>query len=242
MAALVTVQGLGWKFGQLPVLDGVSLEVHPGQNVAVVGPSGCGKTTLLRLIAGLLHSHGHHGNGSFSVNTARIAFVFQEDRLIPWKNVAQNLRFVAPTADEATLHETLGLMDMSESRKAYPAQLSGGMRQRVNVARALVSNPELILMDEPFQSLDETIKANILSRLSKLQAQRGFSTLLVTHSLREALCFAHRIYFLTPRPATNRFVQDVTIPPAHRHLFDPVLLQEEGKILQRWFLPDSHKE
>ncbi|HRW94077.1 MAG TPA: ABC transporter ATP-binding protein, partial [Thermotogota bacterium] len=240
MGALLIVQNLRWHFAKLPVLEGVSLEVQPGQNVAVVGPSGCGKTTLLRLIAGLLPMPTNPGSGVLTVNTPRIAFVFQEDRLIPWKSVVQNLRFVASDAHQATLRESLKLMELSESLDAYPAQLSGGMRQRVNVARALVSNPDLILMDEPFQSLDETIKANILSRLAQLQKQHGFSTLFVTHSLREALCFAHRIYFLTPRPSKNRFVQDVQIPPVHRHLFDPVLLQEEGKILQRWFLPTAN--
>ncbi len=185
----------------------LQLEVETGQFTAIVGPSGCGKSTLLNIVSGL--DSDLQGSVKFIPEPLpSTGFMFQQARLLPWLTVAQNLELVlrdltGPRREEAhqripTLLQQVDLTDFSD---AYPAQLSVGMRQRVSLLRAFIIQPDLLLMDEPFQSLDEPTTRQMHELLLKLWRETRASVLFVTHNLREALTLSDRVIFLSARPA-----------------------------------------
>lgn len=204
-------------------LRDVQFAAGAGEFVAIVGPSGTGKTTLLNIIAGLdtdvAGDIRWHGQPLAACGGSRLGFMFQEARLMPWLTVEQNIRLVLhgqPEGEDAAsllrmqaLLERVGLQDF---RAAYPRQLSGGMQRRVSLVRAFVVQPQLLLMDEPFQSLDEPTANQLRDLLLELWAETGATVLFVTHSLREALTLADRVLFLSARPA--QVVLDYTVPVA----------------------------
>jgi NitT/TauT family transport system ATP-binding protein len=222
-----------------------------GEFVAIVGPSGTGKSTLLNLIAGL--DTAFAGTINYPPQTT-LSFMFQEPRLLPWLSVADNIRLVldAPQhrhdnqrfARMDTLLQQLGLQDF---RASFPNQLSGGMKRRAALVRAFVTQPQLLLMDEPFQSLDEPTAQDLRQLLLKLWAESCPTVLFVTHSLNEALLLADRVLFLSPRPA--KVMLDYRVPlsrprPLTTHLLQPLqaeLLQQHPKLLSG-VLNASHKE
>lgn len=197
------VTGLGHRFGLTDVLEAIELSLRPGESVALVGPSGCGKTTLLNLIAGLDQpSAGRIDNGYVTD-----AYVFQQPRLLPWKTALDNIALglkaagVAPRqrGDRARgLGLRLGLAE--EDMDKFPHQLSGGMQSRVALARALVLEPDLLLLDEPFSALDVGLKAELYALLLREMAARGASLLMITHDLMEAVRLADRILMMAPGP------------------------------------------
>lgn len=198
------------------------MKVYEGDAVAIVGPSGCGKTTLLRIVAGLERPD----SGTIKRFFNRLGFVFQEDRLIPWYDVWRNLEFVC--GDERKINrvlEQVGLLDFAHYK---PRQLSGGMRQRLNLARALLVEPDLLLLDEPFRSLDTPTKMRLMDDLSRLLESVKVSYILVTHDVREALRLAKRIYVMSGRPA--KFVHTVELTEKI-DFFDPSFLHFEKAIL-----------
>ena len=184
-------------------LHNATFFVTRGEFVAIVGPSGCGKSTLLRLVAGLeTPTDGRVECGS----DERLSFVFQEPTLMPWATVATNVRtaldlagMVRSEADDrvAAMLELVGLRDFAN---AYPRQLSGGMKMRVSLARALVTEPTLLLMDEPFGALDDMTRAHLEDELLRLARSRGLTVLFVTHNIAEAIYLADRVLVLSPRP------------------------------------------
>ncbi len=193
----------------------LEFEVAAGQFTAIVGPSGAGKSTLLNIISGL--DKDVRGEVKFLSSLApRIGFMFQEARLIPWLSVRQNIELVLeglPVSDQQTalariplLMQQVGLNDFIE---AYPGQLSIGMRRRVSLVRAFLIQPDLLLMDEPFQSLDEPTAMQMRELLLKLWRDTSASVLFVTHNLQEALTLAERVIFLSARPA--RVVFDLVL-------------------------------
>jgi NitT/TauT family transport system ATP-binding protein len=207
------------RFGALDVLDAVSFEVAAGEVVAIVGPSGCGKSTLLSILGGLLRPasgaaglRGEAPAGSFNPLT----FVFQDFALLPWCTVEANVDFpllhvgLAPAERRALVDDALRRTGLTDFRGAYPKQLSGGMRQRVGIARALVVRPAILLMDEPLSALDSQTRELLMEDFIGLLADGAMGAVYVTHNLEEAVRLADRIVVLSRRPGRVREV--VAIP------------------------------
>ncbi len=206
---------------QLKVLENISFNLRSDEIVALVGPSGCGKTTVLNIIAGLLTAD----KGQLNMKDSRIAYIFQETRLLPWKTVENNISFVQEnflSGDEAyQIRESLlyssGLYDMKGS---YPGQLSGGMKQRLEIIRALSIKPYLLLMDEPFKSLDISLKYQLQQMLLTEYNKNKFSIMYVTHDPEDAVLLADRILILSSKPSKIRKIFQINKPREERDLQD----------------------
>ena len=194
------------RFGDTQAIRDLSLELPTSGIVAIMGPSGCGKTTILQLLAGLLQPT----SGTIRCSAQSIAYVFQEPRLLPWRTVADNIRLsradfkIPPQHTVEAWLEAVGLADCADK---YPDELSGGMRQRVSIARALYCGSELLLMDEPFQGLDHEIKARIMETVRHSRMDDRMLTLLVTHHMDEAQEIADLILTFDSSPASAFTVQ-----------------------------------
>lgn len=174
---MIRLEQVGWSFGRRCLLESVSMEVRAGDLIVLRGPSGCGKTTLLHLLAGLIEpDRGHR-----VADTRHIGLAFQDDRLIPWLTVEENLRFIEP-ADRPFGHLETGLerMGLAEARYAHPDILSGGMRKRLNILRALISRPDVLLLDEPYAFQDEEYIERINEDLQTAR-ERGAAVVIVSH-------------------------------------------------------------
>ncbi|WP_454860703.1 ABC transporter ATP-binding protein [Promicromonospora soli] len=193
-------------------LEGVSLAVAAGEFVSVVGPSGCGKSTLLRLASGLDHVTG----GNVEVNATSTSYVFQEATLLEWRSALRNVELVgelrgAGKADRRRrAQEALDLVGLTGFEKQHPRQLSGGMRMRVSIARALVAEPDLALFDEPFGALDEITRLRMQTELQSLFELKNFAGLFITHSVSEAVYLSTRVVVMSGRP--GRVVADIPVP------------------------------
>ncbi|MFI9485753.1 ABC transporter ATP-binding protein [Promicromonospora sp. NPDC052451] len=193
-------------------LEGVSLSVTAGEFVSVVGPSGCGKSTLLRLASGLDHVTG----GSIEVNATSTSYVFQEPTLLEWRSALRNVELVGELRGAAKpdrrrrAQEALDLVGLSGFEKQHPRQLSGGMRMRVSIARALVAEPDLALFDEPFGALDEITRLRMQTELQSLFQLKSFAGLFITHSVSEAVYLSTRVVVMSGRP--GRVVADIPVP------------------------------
>jgi NitT/TauT family transport system ATP-binding protein len=205
--------------GNVIALDGLDLTIAPGAFLAVLGPSGCGKSTLLRLIAGLDKPTGGSVHLTESVTRSGIAYVFQDAHLLPWRNVLRNVELPLELlgvgrrerAERAT--HMLDQVGLSDALRRYPSQLSGGMRMRVSLARALVTNPRLLLLDEPFAALDEITRQRLDEQLRQLWASRGMTVIFVTHSTAEAIFLADRAIVMTRRPGRILLDEPISLPP-----------------------------
>ncbi len=191
----------------LEVLRDVVFTLARGEVGALVGPSGCGKTTMLRIIAGLeadfTGTIGRPAGG-------RLGMVFQEPRLLPWRTVDDNVRLVAPDIGEAALASLFTALELTAHRSHFPGELSLGLARRVALARAFAIEPDLLLLDEPFVSLDDALATKLREELATLVQGRAITTLLVTHDLDEAIGLADRVFLLSPRPA--RIVAAFAVP------------------------------
>ena len=221
-------------YGPLPVLEDVSLSVGTGEVVAVVGPSGCGKSTLLRILGGLeLPSRGRAlVTGEPAPGTLNaLTFVFQDFALLPWRSVAGNVRLALEghglneREREAIVADVLARTGLAEFAAAYPKQLSGGMRQRVGMARALAVRPAILLMDEPLSALDGQTRELLMDDLVALQGAGDLASVYVTHNLDEAVRLADRVVVLSRRPGRVRAVVPVE-RPRRRAPGDPELARE----------------
>ncbi|MEO8096650.1 MAG: ABC transporter ATP-binding protein [Acidobacteriota bacterium] len=198
------------------VIDGMSLEVPAGEFLAVLGPSGCGKSTLLRMIARLLPADS--GRIVTQPEQPRTAFVFQDAHLLPWRTVLDNaalpLELLGMPRDERhrAARGVLAQVGLADTEDRYPAQLSGGMRMRVSLARALVTQPTLLLMDEPFAALDEITRFNLEVQLRELWRVRGMTVVFVTHSISEAAFLANRAIVLARRNGTIQLDLPIDLP------------------------------
>jgi NitT/TauT family transport system ATP-binding protein len=199
------------------VLASFSLQIPAGEFLAILGPSGCGKSTLLRIIAGLAAPDA----GTLSITPApRTAFVFQDAHLLPWRTVLENaalpleLQHMPESQRHAAARAALAQVGLEDAEHRYPAQLSGGMRMRVSLARALVTDPTLLLMDEPFAALDEITRFHLEVQLRDLWQARGMTVLFVTHSISEAAFLANRALVLARRG--GEILQDLAIDLPHQ--------------------------
>ncbi len=211
----------------LSVLDDICLTLHKEEFVALVGPSGCGKSTLLNLCAGLLSpTKGEiRFAGEDLSEEPRVSIVFQETGLMPWRNVYDNIAFGLEAGGDIPgkewadrIHRYIQLVGLAGFEKAYPHQLSGGMRQRVGIARALAVEPALLLMDEPFSALDAQTRLIMQEELVTLWEKTKLTTLYVTHNIQEAVMLADRVVLLSRRPGRIRDILSIRIPRADRPL------------------------
>jgi ABC-type nitrate/sulfonate/bicarbonate transport system ATPase subunit len=192
--------------GRLEVLGEFSIAVANGEVGALVGPSGCGKTTLLRIIVGL--DSDFEGTVQLPAH-GRLGIVFQEPRLLPWRSVEENVRLAAPQASDASLNALFATLGLAEHRRHYPGELSLGLARRVALARAFAVEPELLVLDEPFVSLDAELAARLRAELAELVARGPVTTLLVSHNVDEVIGLADRVFLLSGNPA--RVLADVPI-------------------------------
>ena len=211
MPSLIEFRGIHHAFGARPVLENIDLGVERSEFVCIVGPSGCGKTTLLRLLAGLLGpSHGEVTLGGKRVTAPppEVAFMFQDysKALLPWRTASGNVSLALeagnyPRANRAArIRELLDKVGLGGHAEAYPAQLSGGMQQRLQIARCLAQEPQVLLMDEPFGALDAMTRDSMNLELQRIWRETGKTIVLVTHSITEAVFLADRVVLLSPRP------------------------------------------
>jgi NitT/TauT family transport system ATP-binding protein len=209
--------------GYLKAIAGVSLDVKPGEFLCIVGPSGCGKTTLLRILAGLETNYTGKVEFTGEVNVRRInAMIFQERSVFPWMTVEQNVQFgllsiPMPTSERRRIaQEWIERVGLDEFRHSYPHELSGGMVQRVSIARAFATDPAILLMDEPFAALDEQIKLLMQEELIRIWEGSNKTVVYVTHSVEEAVSLADRIIVMTFRPGRVKAVMEIKFPrPRH---------------------------
>lgn len=196
-------------------LQGVDLDVQSEEFVSLVGPSGCGKSTILRLVAGLGSPTGGLMSWQCPPDQQKLAFVFQDSALMPWANVVDNiylplkLKGQSLRSARADIQEAINTVDLPGFEKSYPRQLSGGMKMRVSIARALVTKPQVLLMDEPFGALDEMTRSRLNSDLLHLWKEKHWTVLFVTHNIYEAVYLSTRVVVMAANP--GRIVADVPI-------------------------------
>ena len=207
--------------GTLTAIDHVSLSVAPGEFLSVIGPSGCGKSTLFNIIGGLLG--GYEGRVAVGGETIRgthpaIGMVFQEESTFPWRTVVENVAFpleISGVAKEERLNRArhfIALVGLDGFERRYPAELSGGMRQRVALACTLASEPSILLMDEPFAALDEQTRLLLGEKVLQIQQQLRQTTLLITHSIAEAVQLSDRVLVMTYRPGRLKRIVNIGLP------------------------------
>ncbi len=233
------VRAVSHAFADLHVLDDVSFDVPAGEVTVLVGPSGCGKSTLLGIAGGLLRPDSGRVEieGQAAADCLNpLTYVFQDFALLPWRSVAGNISLVlegkgiAKATRAARIAEVLETTNLSAFAHAWPKQLSGGMRQRVGIARALAVRPAVLLMDEPLSALDAQTRDLLLDEFAGLIAARGMTVVYVTHNLAEAVRLGHNVVVLSRRPGRVRDIVRIDAPLDARKLDDPALLATEARL------------
>jgi sulfonate transport system ATP-binding protein len=226
------LRGVGKRFGTREVLQGADLVVEPGEFVALVGRSGCGKSTLLRLVAGL----DTPTSGSLRIDTEEVfglaedtRIMFQDARLLPWRRVSDNVTLGLPSSLRTRAGEVLAQVGLGDRGGDWPARLSGGQRQRVALARALVHNPRLLLLDEPLGALDALTRVEMHRLIEGLWLRSGFTALLVTHDVQEAVALGDRVILIE----SGRIALDERIALPRPRVHDAAFAALERRILDR---------
>jgi NitT/TauT family transport system ATP-binding protein len=223
--------------GRIKVLSGIDLDVEEGAFVALIGPSGCGKTTLMNVVSGLVEPTSgtmQRGGADIAPEDLSLGYIFQEPRLLEWKTVAENIEFALEARDVPTdewdqrVERYLGMVGLLDDRTNYPSRLSGGMKQRVAIARALAIEPEILLMDEPFSSLDEITAGELREELLDIWQQERKTVLFVTHDINEAVFLSDYVYMMNGNG--EMFAKrDVGIDRP-RQYDDPAIAQRETEL------------
>ncbi len=235
----LTLSGISHRYRDLTVLDGIDLSIPPGEVTVLLGPSGCGKSTLLGIIGGLIAPAAGAvlASGEVAADCLNpLTYVFQDFSLLPWRDVAGNVSLVLedhplPRAErQARIAEMLALTGLSEFASAWPRQLSGGMRQRVGIARALAVRPACLLLDEPFSALDAQTRDLLLDEFAALIARAATTTVYVTHNLAEAVRLGQQIVVLSRRPGRVREILRIDRPILGRRADEADLLAIEARL------------
>ena len=222
MTKILELKGVGFDYGALKVIDGLDMEVHPGELVVCVGPSGCGKSTLLSLLAG----HLQPTRGTIT-RQGQTRTIYQDGGLFPWLTVRENIAL----SKSKNVDDWLQITRLAEFADHYPHQLSGGMRQRVELARALAAETDILLMDEPFSALDYQTRNRMRRELVATLAERPRTVVFVTHDIEEAVQIADRVVVLGLRPTSVRRVLD--LPPGRsRNPASPGVAEAEQAIME----------
>jgi len=230
---MITLEGVGKRFANgTEALRDLSFSVAAGEFVSLLGPSGCGKSTALRLAAGLLQPDS--GTIAYPSGKPEIGFVFQEPTLMPWANALANARLPldlehVPRSDaDAKAAAALARVGLKGFERAYPRELSGGMKMRVSIARALAAQPRLLLLDEPFAALDEITRNALGDDLLRLWREDGLTVLFVTHSVGESSYLSQRVLVMTPRP--GRVSADIALPAGRDTRLSPSTIEAQRSI------------
>lgn len=230
---LLRLEGVGKRFANgVDALSGLSFEVNEGEFVSLLGPSGCGKSTALRLIADLIVPD----SGSIRWQGARpeLGFVFQEPTLMPWADALANARLppdlkgVSRSDGESRAARALTRLGLKDFLHAYPRQLSGGMKMRVSIARALAAAPQVLLMDEPFAALDEPTRQSLNDDLLALSREDGITVIFVTHSVMEASYLSDRVLVMSPRP--GRIKSEILLPRGPRDRLSHAFAENQARV------------
>ncbi|TDP11332.1 sulfonate transport system ATP-binding protein [Roseateles asaccharophilus] len=231
----IEIASLDKSFGERPVLQGIDLKIRPGEFVAIVGRSGCGKSTLLRLLAGLEQGSAGtlalDGQAQTGARREDVRIMFQDSRLLPWKRVLDNIALGLDAEGAAErARAALAQVGLADRAQDWPAVLSGGQRQRVALARALVHRPRLLLLDEPLGALDALTRIEMHALIESLWREQGFTAVLVTHDVAEAVALADRVVLIED----GRIALDEPVPlPRPRQRADTRAAAIEARILQR---------
>ncbi len=204
------IKDINKKFNELKVLEDITIDFPKNKTTCILGPSGCGKTTLLNIIAGIIKKD----SGEIIGFNKDISFVFQEDRLIEWKNIEENISFVLKGKMDkeqikATIDKYLKLVKLEEYKYYYPRELSGGMRQKISILRAFAYPSKLLIMDEPFKSLDINSKQILIDFFKELRIIENRTCIIVTHDIEEALTLGDRIIILTGKPTAVKRIMEL---------------------------------
>lgn len=222
------------------VLNNVSLDIMKGEFVSILGPSGCGKSTLLKLIISLLEpDSGEIIFGSVNSDKKICSMIFQEPRLMPWLSVEKNIDFVLPRSipkkeRKALISRNLELVGLSDFRRSYPGQLSGGMQQRASIARELSTDPDILLLDEPFSALDAFTRMSMQTELRRIWEERGTTMILVTHDIDEAIFLSGRIVIMSNKTGNIERVINNNIT-SRKDRSSSEFLEMRRKILRTFF-------
>lgn len=227
---MINIENLSKNFGDLNVYDKFNLNIHTNKVTTILGPSGCGKTTLLNLISGTLKLDQGNIHG---IDNSKLSYLFQEPRLLPWLSVEDNIKFVLNTKDSISsekINKYLNMVDMTAHKNSFPMELSGGMMQRVAIARAFAVDSNILLMDEPFKSLDFELKLNLVNIFKKLWTEDHRTVVLVTHDVQIATLISDEIIIFSKQPICAHISIENEIPPQFRTLDNPDLLALQSKI------------
>jgi ABC-type nitrate/sulfonate/bicarbonate transport system ATPase subunit len=225
------LKNVSLHYGPVKVFEDISLEVRQGEFVVIIGPSGCGKTTILNLLSGHIQPDSGQIDRHGDIRT-----VYQKDGLFPWLTVSQNIRMglrsiADPQQRESELQSLFGLIHLEEFKDHYPHELSGGMRQRVELARVLAGNSDILLMDEPFSALDYQTRLRMRHELVRLLEKRPRTVVFVTHDIEEAAQLADRVLVLSKRPAIIQWEMGIAAPKP-RSLTDPEVVEAMKAVLE----------
>jgi ABC-type nitrate/sulfonate/bicarbonate transport system ATPase subunit len=240
---LYQAEKLNKQFGSEQILKDISFKLDKGEIVTFLGPSGCGKSTLLRILAGL----ENYDSGKLINNASHTAFIFQEDRLLPWLNLKENIELVLKDhlkdtkKIEAKTADVLGAVNLAKYHHYLPKELSGGMKQRAAIARALAIEPELLLMDEPFANLDFPLRLDLIKLLSKIFAKKRIGGIFVTHDSREAVLLGDKIMIMQDNPGRIESSIEITIPKVERYL-ESEEISQYNKLLNHYLCRNMGKE
>ncbi|MFK4784837.1 ABC transporter ATP-binding protein [Fusobacterium sp. MFO224] len=224
---MIKIKNISKSFDDLKVINDISFEIGEKEIVCILGPSGCGKSTLLNIIAGLNQDY----LGTIENNADKISYVFQEDRLLEWKTVYDNIEFVNKNSEKKDILKLIKEIGLEGFENSYPKELSGGMRQRCSIARAFNFKAPLLIMDEPFKSLDYTLSLQMIKKLIKVWQESKNSILMVTHNIDQALLLGNKLLVLSKKPTVLLEEIEIDIPQDKRQLTEKLLIDTRNRII-----------